>query len=138
MLTRVSTSFLGPSDQVATKMSELKRYIQTAHQADQNDQNKKQYEFAIAGMPYKLRSSHDEATVQELVDFVDQKLRQALAATKSGSFQSAAVLAALNIAEELILLKKRAHRELDLLEEKTMKLAQDLESSKGHRTGLNV
>jgi len=100
--------------------------------------DKKTYEFTIAGMPYRLRSSHDELTVQELVQYVDQKVNQALAATKSGSFQSAAVLAALNIAEELILLKKRAHRELEKIEERALKLAQDLESSKTNRTGLNV
>ncbi len=100
--------------------------------------DKKTYEFQVAGMPYRLKSQHDEATVQELVRFVDQKVNQAMAATKSGSFQSAAVLAALNIAEELILLKRRANRELDLLEEKTLKLAQDLEQSKSNRQGLNV
>ena len=99
---------------------------------------KTSFEFNIAGMPYRLKSSHDAATVQELVQYVDQKVQQALAATKSGSFQSAAVLAALNIAEELILLKKRAHRELDQLEERAMKLAQDLENSKVNRRDINV
>jgi len=107
-----------------------------------NLKDKTTYEFQIAGLPYKLKSSHDEKTVQELVDFVDSKVKQALSVTKSGSFQSAAVLAALNIAEELILLKRRAHRELDLLEEKTLKLAESIEgsakSSKITRQGLNV
>ena len=100
--------------------------------------DKKTFEFQIAGLPYKLKSQHDDETVNELVQFVDQKMNQAMAATKSGSFQSAAVLAALNIAEELILLKRRAHRELDKLEERTLKLAQELENSKGNRQGLNV
>ena len=104
----------------------------------QDLKEKTTYEFQIAGLPYKLKSLHDEKTVQELVDFVDQKVKQALSITKSGSFQSAAVLAALNIAEELILLKRKAHRELDLLEEKTLKLAEDLENSKITRQGLNV
>lgn len=99
---------------------------------------KKTFEFQIAGLPYRLKSQHDEATVNELVHFVDQRMNQAMAATKSGSFQSAAVLAALNIAEELILLKRKAHRELDKLEGRTLKLAQDLENSKVHRQGLNV
>lgn len=107
-------------------------------QADSSNLDKKTYEFTISGMPYRLRSSHDEQTVHELVQYVDQKVNQALAATKSGSFQSAAVLAALNIAEELILLKKRASRELDKIEERALKLAQDLETSKTNRTGLNV
>lgn len=93
---------------------------------------RKTYEFQIAGLPYKLRSSHDEQTVNELVQFVDQKIQSALDATKSGSFQSAAVLAALNIAEELILLKKKARLEIDKIEERAMKLSQDLESSRSH------
>ncbi len=98
------------------------------------------FEFEIAGLPYKLKSSHDEQTVQELVDFVDQKVSQALSVTKSGSFQSAAVLAALNIAEELILLKRKAHHELDLIEAKALKLAESIEHSKipqGNPKGLN-
>ena len=99
-------------------------------------ENKTTHEFQIAGLPYRLKSSHDDQTVQELVEFVDQKMKQALAASKSGSFQSAAVLAALNIAEELILLKRRAHRELDLIEERATKLAQDLENSKVNRANL--
>jgi cell division protein ZapA len=100
--------------------------------------DKTTYEFQIAGLPYKLKSLHDEATVQELVAFVDNKVKQALTVTKSGSFQSAAVLAALNIAEELILLKRNAQHELDLLEEKTLKLSESLETSKITRQGLNV
>jgi cell division protein ZapA len=88
------------------------------------------HELTIAGLPFKLRSSHDEKTVKELVEFVDSKMKQAMQATKSGSFQSAAVLAALNIAEELILLKRRAQHELDILEEKALRISQDLENSK--------
>jgi len=95
--------------------------------------DKKTYEFMIAGLPYKLRSSHDEQTVQELVEFVDDKIQQAINATKSGSVQSAAVLAALNIAEELILLKKRARKEIEKIEDRALKLSQDLENSKNER-----
>lgn len=94
------------------------------------ESDRKAYDLNIAGMSFKLRSSHDEATVKELVQFVDDKMKQAMQALKSGSFQSAAVLAALNIAEELILLRKKAHHELDLLEERALKLSQDLENSK--------
>jgi cell division protein ZapA len=92
--------------------------------------DKKTFNFSIAGVPYKIKTSHDDATVQELVQFVTDKMTQAMAATKNGSFQSAAVLTALNIAEELILLKRRAHRELEKLEEKTLKLALEMENSK--------
>ena len=101
--------------------------------------DKKSYEFNIAGLPYKLRSSHDVDTVNELVEFVDGKVQQAMIATKSGSYQSAAVLAALNIAEELILLKKRARKEIEKIEERALRLSQDLENSnKTDRSGAHT
>lgn len=88
------------------------------------------YEFSIAGVPFKLRSSHDAATVQQLVAFVDKKMNEAMSVTKSGSFQNATILAALNIAEELILLKRKAQGELSRLEDKVSKLSLDFEASK--------
>lgn len=95
------------------------------------------YEFQIAGLPFRLRSSQDEETVRNLVQFVDQKIQQAVKATKSGSVQSAAVLAALNIAEELILLKKRALREIEAMEERALRLAQDLDQTKTSKGAAN-
>lgn len=100
--------------------------------------SKNVYDFDIAGLPYRLKTPHDPQTVHELVSFVDFKVKEALKSTKSGSFQSAAVLAALNIAEELILLKKKAHRELDLLEEKAQRLADDIDEAKVAKTNLSL
>lgn len=92
---------------------------------------KKTFDFLIAGVPYKLRTSHDDATVQELVEFINDRMNQALTVTKNGSFQNAAVLTAMNLAEELILLKRKAHREMEKLEEKLLRLSHELENSKG-------
>ncbi|WP_374078820.1 cell division protein ZapA [Bdellovibrio bacteriovorus] len=94
--------------------------------------DKKTYNFLIAGVPYKLKTSHDDATVEELVSFVNDKMNQAMSITKNGSFQNAAVLTAMNLAEELILLKRKAHRELEKLEEKALQLSLDLENSKSN------
>lgn len=91
---------------------------------------KKVYDFTIAGLPFRLRSQQDEATVNCLVELVDAKIQQAMKATKSGSLQSASILAALNIAEELVVLKRRAVREIEFIEEKALRLAEDLEQSK--------
>ncbi len=90
----------------------------------------KTYDFHIAGVPYKLKTSHDDATVIELVEFVNQKMNDALSATKNGSFQNAAVLTTLSLAEELILLKRKANKELDRLEEKASRLALELDNFK--------
>jgi cell division protein ZapA len=93
-------------------------------------EQKKIYELDFGGLPFRLRSSHDEKTVQELAHLVQGRLDEALAATKSGSFQSAAVLAALNIAEELILLKRKALKELDQIENRVERISQNLEKNK--------
>ncbi|UOF02697.1 cell division protein ZapA [Bdellovibrio reynosensis] len=95
--------------------------------------DKKTFNFLIAGVPYKLKTSHDDATVQELVEFVNSKMNHALSLTKNGSFQNAAVLTAMNLAEELILLKRKAHRELEKLEERAVQLSVDLENSKNNK-----
>ena len=95
-----------------------------------NKEVKKNFDFKIAGVSYKIKSSHTEETVQNLVNYVDQKVTDAMKVTKNASFQNAAVLAALNIAEELILLKTRAYDELEILEEKASKLASKIDSSK--------
>lgn len=99
--------------------------------------SKKTYEFFIAGVPYKLKTSHDDETVQELVGFVNDKMTEAMGMTKNGSFQNAAILTALNLAEELILLKRRARKELDRIEEKAVRLVHDLENSKINKAGVN-
>lgn len=99
----------------------------------ENEISKKfSYDFKISGVPFRLRSSHDEETVRELVEYVDAKVNEAMGTSKSGSFQNAAVLAALNIAEELILLKKQANSLLAGLEQKVDHLSTELEKSSGY------
>jgi cell division protein ZapA len=90
---------------------------------------KKIYDLVIGGVPFKLKTFHDEQRVKELVTLVDQKISQAMDSTKTGSLQSAAILAALNIAEELLTLKLAASRELERLEQRATKLSFDLENT---------
>jgi cell division protein ZapA len=87
----------------------------------------KTFDFKIAGVPYKLKTSHDEQTVKQLVEYVNGKVSEAMSVTKNSSFQNAAVLAAFNIAEEMILLKKRAQTELEKLERTALKISENLE-----------
>lgn len=101
-------------------------------------QVKRIFELSLGGLPYRLRTSHDEATARELVRFVDEKIQQAMDATKSASYQNAAVLAALNIAEELILLKRKASRELERLEEKALRITQDLNNHQNSKRDVNA
>jgi cell division protein ZapA len=103
----------------------------------ENSLKKKTFDFKIAGVSYKIKTSHDENTVNELVQLVNLKVNEAMKATKNGSFQNAAVLAALNMAEEMLLLKKRAQAELEKLEHKAEKLSEDIENSKMNKVNWN-
>lgn len=87
------------------------------------------FQVSIAGVPLRLRSSHDEETVNELVRLVDSKIGEALPLTKTGSIQNASILAALNLAEELLLLKRRAKELVDGLEARAARVIEDLEKS---------
>lgn len=95
-----------------------------------DNQEKQIFEVTLAGLSLKLKTSHDADTVHNLVSFVNQKVNEALKLTKSGSIQNAALLASLNIAEELIILKQKALAELDRIESKAQKVLTDLESSR--------
>jgi cell division protein ZapA len=88
---------------------------------------KKVYEVQVAGLPLKLRSSHDTQTVSDLINFVDQKVKEAMSANSSVSYQNALVLASLNIAEELLLLKKTASVELDRVEQRARGILDQIE-----------
>lgn len=88
------------------------------------------YEFDIAGVPYKLKTNHDQDTVREMMEMINSKMDHALKLTKNGSFQNAAILTSMNLVEELLLLKKRFHQELERLEKKALRLSVDLENSK--------
>lgn len=87
------------------------------------------YDVQVAGLTLKLRSSHDQETVEQLTTLVDEKIGEALALGSNVSFQNALLLAALHIAEDLTLLRRAANSELLGLESKAQKILSDLESS---------
>ncbi|MCM2282640.1 MAG: cell division protein ZapA [Bdellovibrionaceae bacterium] len=96
------------------------------------------FEVEIAGVPLRLKSSHNEQTVKELVELVDGKVRAALGASKTGSIQNAVILASLNLAEEFLMLKRKTMAELDHLESRAQKVLMELESSRASQTSLNA
>jgi cell division protein ZapA len=87
------------------------------------------YEVHVAGLPLKLRSSHDPQTVSELVKIVDQKVKEAMSANSTVSFQNALVLAALNVSEELMLLKQTLASELSRVEDRTRQILDRIEEA---------
>lgn len=87
------------------------------------------YEVQVAGMPLRLKSSHDQETVQELIDLVDGKIKEAMASNSSISFQKALLLASLHVAEDLVFLKRALKVRLDSLESKAKGILSELDSS---------
>jgi cell division protein ZapA len=87
------------------------------------------YEVQVAGLPLRLKSSHDEKTVQELIDLVDGKVKEALSANSNISFQKALLLASLHVAEDLVFLKRAVRSRLDSLESKSKSILTELDST---------
>jgi cell division protein ZapA len=100
------------------------------------DAAKQMYEVQIAGLPLKLRSSHDHQTVNELISLVNDRVGKALELNPNISFQKAVLLASLNIAEDLLFFKRTAHLELNELERKAKRVLTELESAPPSRGKL--
>lgn len=95
------------------------------------------HEVDIAGIKLRLKSGHDSGMVKKLVSLVDKKVTEALPATKSGSIQNAALLACLNMAEEMFEFKSQMDRKLEQFEKRTEKVLNDLESSRASRAPID-
>ena len=117
-----------------TTNSEIRTALKNDLGAKKNEprNDSKLFEVEIAGVPLRLKSSHDEQTVNELVRLVDEKIREALPLTKTGSIQNASILASLNLAEDYLMLKRKALAELDGLEARALGVISELESTRSH------
>jgi len=88
---------------------------------------KRQIAVNIFGQRYMLRADEDESTVRELAAYVDSRIREVQKHTRTADTQTLAVLAALQIAEELHG-ERRGHAELRRrVREKSRTLLQLLE-----------
>ena len=92
-------------------------------------EEKKLYEVKMAGVPFRVFSSHSEQRVNELVSLVDQRITKVLEKKKGTSFQKALCLVSLNFAEELSVLKQRSLSLLQGIENQIDDLLTDVESS---------
>jgi cell division protein ZapA (FtsZ GTPase activity inhibitor) len=88
-------------------------------------EDKTQMEVTIFGQTLRLRGDADPEMTVKLAEFVDQKMREAVPSTMSLSnvlynerIARVAILAALNIAEELFQLRAEKENEKNLIEEK--------------------
>ena len=83
----------------------------------------------IMGQTYKVRAEEDVAYIEELARFVDTKMRTIGEATGTSEPLKVAILAALNIADELFKAEERERTADDDLAERVEELGKDLDDS---------
>lgn len=95
------------------------------------------HEVVLLGRKYKLRSEHDDAYMRALAAFLAERIGEVQRKGTSSTLD-AALLAALNIADELFRTRKDAEERLAAIGEKTQGLLAALEedeSPRGTRDG---
>jgi cell division protein ZapA len=81
----------------------------------------------IYGKTYSLKSSSSEMDAEEVAGYVDSRMRELAAARSKTSTLDLAILAALNIAQELLELKGHIEVKGELEEEKIRQLVAALD-----------
>jgi len=85
----------------------------------------------IFGQDYTVRGGADPAYVREIADLVDERMRQVAQTSSQITSLRVAILAALNIADELLQERAGRSRSVEDLRERAERLAQSLEESCG-------
>ena len=80
----------------------------------------------IFGATYHVRGSDDRGYLQELADFVDAKMREVAQHVTTADTARVAILAALNMADELFQTQKRQEGERVEIKERMADLAEEL------------
>jgi len=81
----------------------------------------------IYGKTYSLKSSSDQMSMEDVAAYVDAKMRELAAALSKTSSADLAILAALNIAQELMELQKQNDANHKSHEEKIGRIIEALE-----------
>lgn len=76
----------------------------------------------IRGQRYPIRSALDAQYVHKLANYVDEKMRAAAASAAAGDSLRVAVLAALNVADELFRCQESQQSRRGLLAERTQEI----------------
>jgi cell division protein ZapA len=83
-------------------------------------------EVRIFGATYHVRGSDDSGYLQALADLVDGKMREVAQNVATTDKARIAILAALNVADELFQARKRQEGERDEIKEKAAELVEEL------------
>jgi len=85
----------------------------------------------IFGSVYHVRGRDDTGYFQRLADLVDRKMREVAAQASTGDTSRIAILAALNMADELFRIQQQQEGERVEIREKMAELAEELNRALG-------
>lgn len=88
-------------------------------------------EVEIFGAVYHVRGGDDRGYLQGLADLVDRKMREVAEHVHTADTARIAILAALNLADELVQMEKRQEGERVEIREKVAELAEQLTGALG-------
>ena len=91
----------------------------------------KTYEVQVGDCSLRLKSSHNSATLNEIMQVVERQVRDSKKNNRTLSMQKTLALCCLNVAEELVCLKKDVREQLDHLESFSESIFSELKSSSG-------
>jgi len=83
----------------------------------------------IMGREYKIRGAADAAYIREVARYVDAKLREISQGTTQAAADRVAILAAINIADELFQLRRASNEDFSSIERRTQSLIRLLDDS---------
>jgi len=86
----------------------------------------------IYGHEYTLKGEADTDYVQKVAGFVDRKMKEVADNSTVASTAKVAILAAINIADELFRERQKRHEALAMLDERTGQIAELLEREVGN------
>lgn len=95
------------------------------------------HNVTLAGVQMKLKSPHDQRSIEKIVELVNQKVEEVMSSQQGVSFQKALLLTSLHLADDLISLKKNALLELEIAEERARQILNDLEATPISKIGLD-
>jgi len=88
--------------------------------------NLKSHEVSVAGISMRLKTSHNDQTLDEILDMVQKRVDPEVAKI---SPQKALVLACLRLAEDLYVFKQNTSQELNHIESLANRILSDLQIS---------
>ena len=85
------------------------------------------YKVVIYNQTYNLRSDHDHGYIQDLAEYVDQRMNEIARATMTVDSLRVAILAALQIADDFFQARKELSNTEDEISERSTKYAELLD-----------